>query len=734
MAMRLIQPTRVESSTWARHFRRVAESRDQASWEALVVEFGPQILNVCSRVTRNQSLTDDAVQEVFLKLGDEAQRLATVVESSADGIETARRVVARIACNTAVAIMRSRSRAQRREQTAALYRERLESIDIEKAEILQSVDGAVQDLSDEYRLPVIMRFYGGLQYSDIAEALACPVGTIKARVHRGLKKLREQLLVVGLCLTPLQIEEAGSALYAVQMTVEPAQYTLWKSLLTCPQRSPLKSKKGLSLMTKIALGIISTAACITLIFAFNVRSEDAVPQPSQQAVQSTSTSGDTPKDSKSSTDANKVSKSLGSAEDWPCWRGPRGDGVSPLKGIRTDWKGGLRKVWSVNDLCAGKKNPGTWSAPSISGSKLVIPGRKDEDDVLACFDAHTGAQLWRKTYAAPREDDYYGTGAAATPFIDGNNVYTFGRSGDLVCWNLDDGNIVWRKNVKADGGRECNFGLTSSPLVVGDKVVVMAVGTATAVAYDKRDGKLLWRYAGGNNNDPGCSSPVLAKLQPRDQILVFSPDVDCKNGERPTGGLAGLDVATGQPIWKAPWRNQFYDAYICTPAVSNDIVVTCSASRASGSQALRIGVDGAKQLWTHPGNDVLSSFHSDPVIIDSHVYGYSSMSGWNGSRTAGSLQCVELQTGKLCWSSQAEGLAYGTLVYVDGHLLCLTMNGRLILVKCDPAKYTKVAEFDTGLTIPTPRGKAGFVWTVPVIAHGCVYVRHVGELICYQLK
>jgi hypothetical protein len=37
--------------------------------------------------------------------------------------------------------------------------------------------------------------------------------------------------------------------------------------------------------------------------------------------------------------------------DWPHWRGPNGDLKSPLRGIRKDWTGGLRKVFEITDLC-----------------------------------------------------------------------------------------------------------------------------------------------------------------------------------------------------------------------------------------------------------------------------------------------------------------------------------------------------------------------------------------------
>ncbi|MHC4249542.1 MAG: outer membrane protein assembly factor BamB family protein [Planctomycetota bacterium] len=137
--------------------------------------------------------------------------------------------------------------------------------------------------------------------------------------------------------------------------------------------------------------------------------------------------------------------------DWPCWRGPTRDGRSPVTGIRTDWSGGLRKVWEVDYLCQGTPTQ-TWSAPVVQGNRLVVPGRDPERDHVFCLDPETGGLIWHRSYEAP-VDAGQGPGARATPFIDDDRVYTFGKSGDLACWRIEDGSPVWRRNVGDDGGK-----------------------------------------------------------------------------------------------------------------------------------------------------------------------------------------------------------------------------------------------------------------------------------------
>ena len=61
----------------------------------------------------------------------------------------------------------------------------------------------------------------------------------------------------------------------------------------------------------------------------------------------------------------------------------------------------LKKVWQVDDLCQGSPTPSTWSAPSVKGNRLVIPGRSGDSDVISCFNADTGTPIWKHEYSAP---------------------------------------------------------------------------------------------------------------------------------------------------------------------------------------------------------------------------------------------------------------------------------------------------------------------------------------------
>lgn len=177
--------------------------------------------------------------------------------------------------------------------------------------------------------------------------------------------------------------------------------------------------------------------------------------------------------------------------DWPNWRGVKFDGKSSYTGIKTDWSKGLKKLWQVDYLCQGSSSA-TWSSPVIQGNRLVVMGRDEANDYVFCLHSETGDLLWKGSYKAEASSSH-GEGARATPFIDNGLVYTYGRSGDLACWNLQNGNLRWKQNVKEAGGQEPDWGLSTTPLVIDSMVIVQAGGTALIMAYNKLSGKLIWK-------------------------------------------------------------------------------------------------------------------------------------------------------------------------------------------------------------------------------------------------
>lgn len=387
--------------------------------------------------------------------------------------------------------------------------------------------------------------------------------------------------------------------------------------------------------------------------------------------------------------------------DWPCWRGPNRDGKSPVIGIKKDWSDGLTKLWEVNFLCQGDRNV-TWSAPVIRGNRVVVSGRDNKNDLVFCLDPQNGKVIWVGSYEA-KTNANHGPGARATPFIDEDLVYTFGRSGDLVCWRLEDGRLIWRQNVTEEGGKEPTWGHSSSPLVYQDKVIVQGGGKALVIAYDKMTGNVIWRSMEGK---AGYAAITLMETGEAEKLLVFHGT-----------GLACLDPSNGKEKWSSLWETD-YDVNATTPVISGTIVFITSGY-STGCQALKVEDTRVEPLWR---SKVIASHHSDSIIIDGYIYGYSGQSNQN----KGLFKCVELESGEEKWSTGEIG--WGTTVYVDGYLLCMDIEGNLFLVKLDPNEFRKVAEFRAAL-----RDVRHPAWTVPVVANGRLYLRYMQRLLCYDI-
>jgi outer membrane protein assembly factor BamB len=388
--------------------------------------------------------------------------------------------------------------------------------------------------------------------------------------------------------------------------------------------------------------------------------------------------------------------------DWPNWRGIHFDGKSPVTGIQTDWSKGLKELWTVNYLCQDQATA-SWSSPVIQGNRLVVSGRDEKNDLIFCINSDSGELIWMGKYEAEAGSSH-GPGPRATPFINENKVYTFGRSGDLVCWQLEDGKILWRKNVKEVVGIEPTWGFSTTPLVLDNKVIVQGGGTALVIAYDKLSGEILWKSMEG---DAGYAAAIPITIDGEVKILVYQGK-----------GLSCLNTEDGKELWTAPWMTK-YGVNATTPIISNDVVFHTSGYQ-TGCEAIKVSKSGYSELWK---SNVMEAQHSDPILIDGYLYGYSGES----SRMNGQFKCIELSTGKEMWSTGEIG--QGTTTFVDGYLICLDIKGNLYLIQPDPSGFKKLGEINSALEdVKNP------AWTVPVVANGKLFLRYLQQLVCYTLN
>jgi outer membrane protein assembly factor BamB len=409
--------------------------------------------------------------------------------------------------------------------------------------------------------------------------------------------------------------------------------------------------------------------------------------------------------------------------DWPGFLGSDHDSKSPEKGLK--WPAeGPRVVW--------QRGLGTsYGICSIAKGRAFQFDRSDRNAVLFCLNSETGKELWKFEYESVYDDMYgYEPGPRCCPVIDGDRVYIFGVEGMLHCLRVADGKVVWKTNTTQDFGVIQNFfGVGSTPIVEGDLLIAHIGGSPAnspgiqsgevkgngsgIVAFDKRTGAVKYKIT---DELASYASPLVTTINGRRWAFVFA-----------RGGLVAFDPATGKIDFQYPWRARILESVNASnPVVAGDLVLI-SECYGVGASVLKVKPGGYDVVWLdgRKREQSLATHWNTPIHLDGFVYGSS------GRHTAeAELRCVELATGKVQWA--APRLTRASLLYVDGHFVCLGEDGALRLIKADPKKYEEVGK----LMLKSPDGEPLLkypAWAAPVLSHGLMYVRGKDRLVCLDL-
>lgn len=390
---------------------------------------------------------------------------------------------------------------------------------------------------------------------------------------------------------------------------------------------------------------------------------------------------------------------LGFAEDWPQWLGPRRDGSSRETGLRTSFPAsGPTLVWQ-KPVGAG------FSGPVVSGKRLILFHRLSNEEIVQALDANTGAELWKFAYPTAYRDQFgFDEGPRATPVVAGSRVFTLGAEGVLHCLDLESGQKVWSRSLLQDyGAGKGYFGVATTPLVEGDKLLINVGGkSAGIVAFAADTGKELWK---ATDHAASYSSPVAATIQGKRQAVFFTRE-----------GLVVLDPDTGAVRHSQRWRARM-DASVnaATPLVADDSVFI-SASYGTGALLLHFQPDGVREIWR--GDDSMSNHYATCVLHEGQLYGF------DGRQEEGArLRCVEWNTGKVRWT--VEGFGCGSIILAEQNLFILNEVGELVIAEATPVAYREKAR---AAVLSKP------VRAAPALASGKLYVRDTKRLICLDLR
>src|SRR5688572_7797064 len=384
-----------------------------------------------------------------------------------------------------------------------------------------------------------------------------------------------------------------------------------------------------------------------------------------------------------------------SRDDWPQWRGARRDGVSTETGLLKEWPaGGPRLAWRVTGAGDG------YSSFSVAAGRLFTLGARGGTEYVLAFDAASGKKLWEVSNGRRFSNDR-GDGPRSTPTVDGDRVYVFGSSGDMTVLDAASGKVFWTQNLlQKYGGSNINWGLSESPLVLNDRILVSPGGRgASIVALRKTDGSLIWK---SQNDEPGYSSALLHPVGSVQQAIVFT-------AER----ALGIDVADGRLLWSYN-RVANRTANIATPIARGNRVFL-SSDYGTGAALLALSADGngVKASEVYFSNE-MRNHHASSVLVGDYLYGFSSSI----------LTAMHFDTGKVAWRDRSVGK--GSLVFADQRLYLFSENGVVGLADPNPAAYVERGRFQikTG-SLPT--------WSHPVVSGGRLYLRDQDTLYAYDV-
>jgi outer membrane protein assembly factor BamB len=405
--------------------------------------------------------------------------------------------------------------------------------------------------------------------------------------------------------------------------------------------------------------------------------------------------------------------------DWPQWRGPNRDGHAVGAKLPAKWP---------------EKAPSAkWTAPvgegyggaAAAGGKVFVMGRKPVTllgydfsiERCLCFDADTGKQAWAIEYVQtfrPPAQPGIGKGPNSTPTVDRDRVYMFGLGGMLHCIEIATGEVLWKHDCRAEFwgvkfleglGDDAWFppcGVATSPLVVGDTVVVSVGGpkAGAVTAFDRNTGNIVWKAL----DDRGSyASPLTATLGGAKQVVAMT-------GTR----MVGIGGADHKLLWEVPYKAHL-EQTIITPLVWKDLVIHGGDGRPT--YAVRVTESGgrftAEQVWK---NEDLKEYMVNPVAFGDHLIGYDTR--------ANKLVCLALETGETVWTSPRITGKQFSIVIAGDVALVLNSEGELYIVRASPKEFEQLAKWKVSGQV---------TWSHLAVAGNRLYVKDQDTLHCYEL-
>jgi outer membrane protein assembly factor BamB len=385
------------------------------------------------------------------------------------------------------------------------------------------------------------------------------------------------------------------------------------------------------------------------------------------------------------------------AEDWPNWRGPRGDGTSTERNLVQNWSDTENVVWKTPLTIAGH------SSPIVFGDQVFVVGSNTEEETreLASFDRVSGKEQWRKTVIkAPLEKKHkLNSYASGTPATDGERIYcTFLDQQEMIVAAYSmQGEQLW---LVRPGRFSSVHGYCSSPVLYKDKVIVNGDhdGESYIVALDRKSGETLWKTKREFKTRSYCT-PLIREVAGRMQMMLSGSKC-----------VASYDPDTGKQQWIIDGPTE---QFVASPVYHHKLLIITGGF--PDKHIIAIDPTGEGNIskshikWHHLRRGV--SYVPSPIAVGD----YFIVTSDDGIGT-----CFEIETGKILWQERLGRHYSGSLVVTADDLIYAT----------DDDGVTKIIKPGEKLEVLATNKLGEEIYTSPAISRGQIFLRGTKHLWC----
>jgi len=383
------------------------------------------------------------------------------------------------------------------------------------------------------------------------------------------------------------------------------------------------------------------------------------------------------------------------SQDAVQFRGKDARGVYPAEGLLSGWpEEGPQLLWEHEGLGNG------YGSPAVTRDRIFVNGEIDSVSFLFAMTLQ-GEVIWKKSIGTEWVSSF--PGARSTPTVAGDMVYVAAGMGDVVCFDADSGDEIWRVNLMEQyGGVLTRFGYAESLVIYDGMLFCMPGGPEhNVIALNRLTGALIWSSEGVGEMPAFCT-PLILELEERTLYISFS--------ER---HLLGIDARSGELLWSHEQQGKG-DVHVNTPWYDAPYLYYI-AGNGNGTVKLKLEAEGTQI------RDVWSTMRLDNLMggfakVGDHLYA-------SGERRR-FWYSLDTRSGEIVDSIRFDK---GVTIMAEDLLYLYNTRGQVGLFAIEEGRFESRGE----LKVTAGTGEH---FSHPVISNGILYLRRGDALMAFDLR